>query len=82
VVAAGRILGEGWHGTVGQRRLGHEGGAVDRFEGKPGQETHRPGPPMAAHLGQRHMSVLGQGSGRRRRLPGRRAPERCGGARG
>jgi hypothetical protein len=77
---AGRIPGEGQHGTVGQRRPGHEGGAADRFEGKQGQETHRHGPPMVARLGQRRTPVLGRGSDGRRRLPGGRAPERRGGA--
>jgi hypothetical protein len=48
---AGRIPGKGRCGTVGQRRLGHGGGAADQFEGKRVQETHRTGHSMAVHVG-------------------------------
>jgi hypothetical protein len=62
--ATGRIPGEGRRGTVGQRRLGHEGGAADRYEGKRGQETHRMSRSMVAELGRWRMTVRGQGRGR------------------
>jgi hypothetical protein len=67
---------------MGQWCLGHEGGAADPFEMKWGQWTHRHEPPLVACLGQRRTPVLGQGGGGRRQLPGRRAPEHRGGARG
>jgi hypothetical protein len=48
---AGQIPGEGQRGTVGQRRLRHEGGATDRFEGKQGQQIHRTGRCMVVCIG-------------------------------
>jgi hypothetical protein len=61
-VAAGWIPGEGRCGTVGQRRLGHEGGAADRFEGKQGRETHLTGHSTAAAAQWRGSSVPARAS--------------------
>jgi hypothetical protein len=53
------ITGALGHGARGQgrRRLGHEGGGADRFEGKRGQETHRTGFSTAAGIDRCGSSV-------------------------
>jgi hypothetical protein len=63
---AGQISGEGRRGMVGQRHLGHEGGAADRFEGKRGQETHRTGFSTAAGIDRCGSSVRSHRGGRDR----------------
>jgi hypothetical protein len=70
--ATGRIPSEGWHGTVGQRRLGHEGGAVNRFEGKQEQETHRTGFSTAVGIGRCGSSVRSHRGGGDQSQSGRR----------
>jgi hypothetical protein len=79
---ASRILGEGQRGTVGQRRLGHEGGAVDRFEGKRGQETHRTGFSTAVGIGPCGSSARSCRGGRDWSWSGQRCSSRRYSARG